>query len=311
MASKQNILSGGAAIAGRNKRYVVWFWLLNLALASIGGTPFSTHAHDLLDHSLYADGLVRGFDLGVLLEMLGRPEFGPLRASTAPAMLLAVLFLVLSVIFLPGVIQGYASDHRISPAEFFRVCGVNLWRFIRLTILFAVVGGIVAGLLFGVQNGLIKAADKTSYELLPFYVQTLCLFVIFLIMTAMRIWFDLAETSVVLTDQSAVRKSVASAFRQIRSNFVRLLASYVIIAIVGAAVLAVGIWLWYAIVPHASVFGAFLISQAISFSLLAIRFWQRATAVAFYTRSAIEELRELPPLAPVLSPPVTSEPAQV
>jgi hypothetical protein len=312
MSGKQNILSGGAAIAGRNKRYVVWFWLLNLALASVGGAAFSLHAHTLLDHSLYSSGLVRGFDLGVLFEMLGRPEFGPARASTAPAMMLAVLFFVLTMIFLPGVLQGYASDHRISRAEFFRACGINLWRFVRLTVLFAIVGGIVAGILFAAQNGLIKVADTTSYELLPFYVQLACLLIIFLIMTAMRIWFDLAETSVVLTDQRAVRKSLGSAFRQTRNNLVRLLVNYVVIAIVGLLVLAVGVWLWNVIVPPASVSGAFLISQAILLSLLALRFWQRATAVAFYTRSSVEQPVELSsPVATALPSAVTSEPAQV
>jgi hypothetical protein len=310
MAEKQNILSAGAATAGRNKRYVVWFWLLNLVLASIGGAAFSLRAHALLDHSLYASGLVRGFDVGVLLEMLGRPEFGPLRASAAPAIMPAVLFFVLTMIFLPGVLQGYASDHRISRAEFFRVCGINLWRFVRLTILFALVGGIVAGILFGIQNGLIKAADTTSHELLPFYVQLASLIVIFLIMTAMRIWFDLAETGVVLTDQRAVRKSLGSAFRQTRKNLARLLSSYVAIAIVGLVVLAVGIRLWNLIVPPASVIGAFLISQAILFSLLAVRFWQRATAVAFYAQSAVVQPAEIPPLMAQVSPsPAPSEPA--
>lgn len=312
MAKKQNILSAGAGIVGRNKRYVVWFWLLNLALASIGGAAFSLRAHALLDHSLYASGLVHSFDLGVLAEMLARPEFGPLRGSAVPAIMPAALFFVLTMIFLPGVLQGYASDHRISRAEFFRVCGINLWRFVRLTILFAIVGGIAAGILFGIQNGLIKVADTTSLELLPFYVQLASLIIIFLIMTAMRIWFDLAEISVVLADQRAVRKSVGSAFRQTRKNLARLLSSYVVIAIVGLLVLAVGIWLWRVIVPPASVIGAFLISQAILFSLLAVRFWQRATAVAFYTRSAMEQpVEALPLAAPVLPSPATSEPAQV
>jgi len=313
MAERRNILSAGAAMAGRNERYVAWFWLLNLVLAFIGGEAFSLRAHALLDHSLYADGLVHGFDFGVFLEMLGRPEFGPMKASTVPAMMAAVLFFVLTMIFLPGVLQGYASDHRISRGEFFRVCGINLWRFVRLTILFLIVVGIVAGILFGIQNALIKAADTSTYELLPFYAQMASLLVIFLIMTAMRIWFDLAETSVVLTDQPAVRKSLGNAFRQTRKNLARLLASYAVIAMVGLVVLAVGIWLWNVIVPPASVLGAFLISQAILLSLLAVRFWQRATAVAFYTRSAMEQPVEVLPLvAPsVLPSPVASEPAQV
>jgi len=219
---------------------------------------------------------------------------------------------VLTMILLPGVLQGYASDHRISRAEFFRTCGINLWRFVRLTILFAIVGGIVAGILFSIEQGLVNAADATSHERLPFYVQVASLAVIFLIMTTLRIWFDLAETGVVVADQPAVRKALASAFRQTRTSLVRLLASYVAIAIVGLVVLAVGVWLWHVIVPPASAIGTFLISQAILFSLLAVRFWQRATAIAFYTRSIIEQPLEAAPLvAPVPPAPVTYDPAQV
>ena len=50
--------------------------------------------------------------------------------------------------------------------------------------------------------------------------------VIFLIMTTLRIWFDLAEADIVLNDQRAVRKSIWSAFRQTFRRLGRLLASY-------------------------------------------------------------------------------------
>ncbi len=306
MPEKQNILSSGLAIARRNKRYVVWFYLLNLVLAWMGTTAFRQNASALLDHNLSSNSLLQGFDLGVFLEVLIRPEFGSVKASTAPAMGLAVVFLLLTMIFLPGVFLGYASDHRISREEFFRTCGRNLWRFVRLTILFGIIGGIVAGVLFGIQHGLIKAADTTSHETLPFYVQLTCLAIIFLIMTAIRIWFDLAETDVVIADQTAVRKSVGMAFRQTRQNLASLLGTYVVVSIVGAAILAAGIWLWHTIVPPASLFGAFLISQVTLFLLLAMRFWQRATVVAFYTRSALEQVV---PTRPVVAPEPLPAPA--
>lgn len=316
MEQKQSILSAGAAMVGRNKRYVIWFWLLNLALGWMGGTAFNLRAHALLDHSLYAGGLVHGFDLGVLTEMLVRPEFGPMQASTAPAMWLAVLFFLLTMAFLPGVLQGYASDHRTSRGEFFRACGMNLWRFVRLTILFAIVGGIVGGILFGIQNAVMKAADASTHELLPFYLLMTSLTIIFLIMTSIRMWFDLAEADIVLSDERAVRKSLGRAFRQMRGHCAGLLGSYVAIAIVGVIVFVVGIWLWNAIVPPASVIGAFLVSQAILVTLLAVRFWQRAAAVAFYGRSAVAPVLETSPVLPfltpdpVFSPPEPSAPAQ-
>jgi len=313
MTEKTNILSSGLAIVRRNGRYVIWFYLLNLALAWMGDGAFRQLASGVLDHSLASNDLVHGFDLGVFIEMLARPEFGPMRASTMPAIPFAVIFLLLSVVFLPGVFLGYASDHRISREEFFRACGRNLWCFVRLMILFAIIGGIVSGILFGIQNALVNAADKTSYETLPFYVQLACLAIIFLIMTALRIWFDLAETDVVLSDERAVRRSVSMAFRQTRVRLPSLLGSYVIISLIGAGILCLGIWLWNAMVPPASVLGAFLISQIILFGLLKVRFWQRATVVAFYTRSAAEQTTALETIAPLepLPSPVAPQPAGI
>jgi hypothetical protein len=295
MHEKRSLISTGASIVGRNKRYVIWFYLLNLVLAVVGAGAFMEQASALLDKSLYSNRLVQGFDLGVLFEMFSRPEFGPFRASSAPAMTMAVVFFLLTMIFLPGVFLGYASDHRVSREEFFRACGRNIWRFVRLSIMFAIIGGIVAGILFAAQDAVVKAADASSTEMLSFWVQTGCLLIIFVIMTVIRIWFDLAEADTVLTDQRAVRKSVGIAFRQTKKNLGGLLGSYIAIAIVGLLILGAGLWLWHVLVPPANVFGAFLISQLTLVLLLAVRFWQRAAAVSSYLRGTTEEPAEIQP----------------
>jgi len=160
----------------------------------------------------------------------------------------------------------------------------------------------VAGILFGIQAGVVNAADHTSHERLPVILQLVGTAVIFLILTAIRIWFDLAQTDAVLRDQKAVRKSVAAGFRAIRANLGSLLGSYVVIALAAAAVLVAGILLWHAIVPPSSVLGAFLISQATLFLLLAMRFWQRATAVGFYVRHLAAPAVEVQPSAVMASP---------
>jgi len=94
MAEKQGLLSSGWSMVGRNKRYIVWFYLLNLTLAEYGTAAFRNQAHEILDHSLQADRLVHGFSMGVFTEMFARPEFGPIKASTMPAMYFALLFFV-------------------------------------------------------------------------------------------------------------------------------------------------------------------------------------------------------------------------
>jgi hypothetical protein len=306
MNDKQSLISAGAGTGKRSLRYVVWFYLLNLLFAWFGAAALGAHAHQIMDHSLYSDKLLHGFDLAVLLELINRPEFGPMQSSARPAMFFAVLFLCVSLAFMPGVLLGYSSDHRISRDEFFRACGRNLWRFVRLFILAAILIGIFAGLLSAGAGALAKAADKTNYERLPFFIQVSATLLTLLVLTKLRIWFDLAQTDIVLRDQSAVRKSVAFGFRAMRRNGFRLLGTYLAISLVALAVLIVGILLWHFIVPPSSVFGAFLVSQLILLLLLAMRFWQRASAVAFYVKQVVEPVAEVPFIAPAVAPAVAA-----
>src|SRR5580704_14496645 len=117
MSDNPSLVSAGAGIAGRNKRYVMWFYLLNLTFAHFGAAAFSDQAHGILDHSLYADKLLHGFNVAVFTELLARPEFGSIPAASHPAMTFAVVFFLASLIFMPGVLLGYASDHRVPREE--------------------------------------------------------------------------------------------------------------------------------------------------------------------------------------------------
>jgi hypothetical protein len=295
LQSPTGVIAASTQILRSNKRYILWFYLLNLAFAWSGASGFSRSAHRILDHSLYASRLLDGLDLGVLKEMLARPEFGPVASSERPALIFAILFSLASLLLMPGVLLGFSSDHPISQEEFFRACGRNAWRFVRVCVVFALIAGIVAGILFGIQGAVGKALDKSSNDdRLPDLVEWGGLVFVFLVLTAIRIWFDLAETDAVLRDQPAVRKSIRWGLRATRRNFFRLLGAYVLAAIVAILILLAGILLWHALVPPGSVRGAFLVSQAILLLLLASRFWQRAIAVAFYLRISTEREAELP-----------------
>ena len=287
---RRALLIRAAGMVGLNKRYILWFWLLNLTLAVFGTAAFRHQAHEILDHSLRADRLLHGFDLGVLFEMIARPEFGSTEASTMPAAHFALLFFALTALFLPGVFQGYASNYRLPREDFLRACGRNLWRFIRLMILAGIVMGVVFGVLFMAQGALVKKAGESTYELLPFDVSVACIGIIFLVMTVLRIWFDLAEADVVLSDQRAVRKSIGMAFRHTFRSLGRLLAGYVAITVVAALVLLVGLWAWMKFIPSDSVLGAFLIGQLTLLLLLIPRFWQRGVAVSYYLRDMVEPI---------------------
>jgi len=309
MREHQGLLSGGWDRVASNKRYIVWFYLLNLALAWLGAAAFNNQAHDFLDHSLLSGRLLHGFDIGVVGEMFLQPEFGQTNASRASGLHFALLFFVATALFLPGVLQGYASTYRLPREDFFRACGRNLWRFIRLMIMAGIVFLIVAGALFGIQGVLEKRAAESTNEMLGFEVRVVSLVVIFLVMTALRIWFDLAETDIVLSDQRAVRRSIAAGFRHMWRNLARLVGSYVVATSVAAILLVAGLWIWMRFVPPASVLGAYVVSQLMLLLLLIPRFWQRGVAVSYYLENMVEPVAVQPYTPAPVAVPVVNDSA--
>jgi hypothetical protein len=281
-----NLILAGLRIVSRHKRYIFWFWLLNLTLAEFGTAAFRNRLHGVLDHSLLADRLLQGFDRGVYLEMIARPEWGSSMGSAVPAMYFAFLFFVVTLFCMPGVLDAYTSEGRPSREDFFRCCGRNVWKFVRVLLFYAIVAGLIGGALFTGHVALVHASERSTYELLPFYTNLATLGVIFLVLTVIRVWFDLAQVDVVVRDHRAVRKSVSAAFQYTQQNLIALLAAYVIICVLGLAALAGGIWVWHSFVPSGNVLGAFVVTQVMLVLWLGMRFWQRATAAAFYMRQA-------------------------
>lgn len=303
MSDKKGLLGSGLGRVMHNKRYIFWFWLLNLTLAEFGVSAFRQSAHAIMDHSLYALRLTDGFHASVLMEMMGRPDFGHANAMTMPALYGAIVFFLATTLFLPGVFQGYAATYRLPREDFFRACGRNLWRFIRLLIIAGIVFAIVAGILFAINGGIVKKAGESTSELLPVELNFIGLGVIFLVMTALRVWFDLAEADVVLNDQKAVRKSIWLGFKHLFRGLFRLMASYVVSTIVAAILLACGIWMWSKVGPG-SWFAMFIISQITLLLLLIPRFWQRGIAVSYWQNYMLVPVATMPVIVQPVPPPM-------
>jgi hypothetical protein len=308
--NKQGILRSGLSRVMHNKRYIFWFWVLNLTLAEFATAAFRQNAHAILDHTLYAKGLVNGFNVGVFGEMLFKPEFGSIDAVRYPAAYFGFLFFLATALFLPGVFSGYASTYRLPREEFCRACGRNLWRFIRILIIAGIVMGIVAGVLLAANGAIAQKAEDSTNEKLSFELQIAGLAVIFLIMTALRIWFDLAEVNTVLDDQRSVRKSISLAFRHTSLGLARLITSYVIVTIIAALFLTAGLWIWMKFVSPDNVFGAIVIGQITLFLLLIPRFWQRGIAVSYWQQNMLTPVVVMQPVELVPGPalPVPTHP---
>ncbi len=281
MSENRSLLGSGLGKVMRNKRYIVWFFLLNLLLGLFGTFAFVNHAGPILEHSLLSDRLLHGFSLGTLVDLFARPEFGPMSGSQGPAMLFSVVFMLFTALLLPGVFQGYASTYRLPREDFFRSCGRNLWRYIRILVIAGIVMGIVAGVLFGINGAIVKKADEGTNEVLPIALQTIGLVIIFLVMTTLRIWFDLVEADTVLNDRG-VWKSMGTSFRHTFRNLGKLLGSYLVTTIIAILFLACGLWIWMKMVLPESVGAAFLVGQLTLLVLLIPRFWQRGAIVSYW-----------------------------
>jgi len=290
MRENRSLLGHGLAMVMRNKRYIIWFWLLDLVLTIYGTSAFRESAHTVLDHSLYSQKILHRFDAAVFAEFLFLPESGPAISMTMPAAFFAFVFFVATALFLPGVFLGYSSNYRLPREDFFRSCGRNLWRFIRLMIIAGLVMGIVAGILFAINGAIVKKAGESTNEVLPFELQMSGLAVILLVMTTLRIWFDLAEADAVLNDQRAVRKSIAAGFRHTFRSIFRLLVNYVVVTIIAGIILVAGLWVWMKLVSPESIVGAFVVGQLTLLLLLIPRFWQRGIAVSYWQQKMLEPL---------------------
>jgi hypothetical protein len=308
---KRGVFFDGLGMVLRNKRYIFWFWLLDLLFAYLGTISFRENAHSIFDHSLYGDQLVHGFHLWTWIEFLSRPDSGSFAGMTSPALFFAIAFFMASFLFMPGVFAGYASTYRYPREDFFRSCGRNLWRFIRILIISGIIMGVVAGVLFGINSPIFRKAGESTNELLPFETQVVSISIIFLIMTMLRIWFDLAETDAVLNDQRAVRRSIAAGFRHAFRSWVRLLASYVAATIVAGAILGAGILVWVRMVRPESILGAFAVSQLITLLLLIPRFWQRGIAVSYWQQHMETPVAVVEPVVPAPLSPVVPEPPPI
>ena len=122
-------------MVARNKRYIVWFYLLNLMLAGFGTTGSRERA---LPSSIIActAGVWSTASTGrVLSKCLARPEFRTHERRCNARRCYFAFFSSRRPRFSARSFAGYASTYRLPREDFFRACGRNLWRFIRLMIL--------------------------------------------------------------------------------------------------------------------------------------------------------------------------------
>ncbi len=301
--TNRGILRSAVGLVWRRQRVLWWFFVLNLAIMYLAQLPFSGRIA-MLDYSLQSDRLVHGFDMGVFLELMAKPEVAG-GSSAGGVLLPQLVWFVLALFLAGGILTAYAGDRRLSTGEFFQGCGTYFWRFVRLLISMAI-AMIPVFILFSIWSAVGTRvapganADRTG---ILFSLSGMVLFgLLFLIV---RLWFDVAQVRAVVEDERAMRRTIFRAFRQTFSNFGQLSWLFIRPLVLGGIVFAAAFWLWTKI-PGERFWLTFLVWEFVILFSFTMRFWQRAGEVIWYQRHRVVE-----PIPAAVTPEPVPEPTPV
>jgi hypothetical protein len=308
MAHRRKIaLFAGAKLVCLRHRPIWLIYAANLVLGFLAAHERVAHSGEALDHSLAAARLVKGFDLGALLELAVQPEryFALPQASIFYN---AALFAFLLLFFTGGVLETYRSEEKVPAGEFFRACAAFFWRLIRLVIVFLLLLIPFATLAGLVNSGADAIGDRSVSEQIPFWIGAALAAALLFLLLALRLWFDMAEVIAVAENETKTPRTLVAAARLTRQNFGRLFALFLSISLVAWAGLAFGIWAWIRHVRPEAIGAAFLVTQATLFFLIVMRLWQRASEMQWYIINRARQVSEVS--APGEAPPDPAEPTQ-
>jgi len=148
--------ASGFRSASSSIRMVLVLYLFNLMIALPFALVFRGILADALGGSTLVDRLLSGFD-ATLYDGFLRSGSKALGTLVSGLEWTALLSMIISTVLDGGILgQLNSADRRFTLASFFGDCGTYLWRFIRLTLLFAsvmIVVLLVSTVAFGMIHG--------------------------------------------------------------------------------------------------------------------------------------------------------------
>ena len=278
------LVAAGAALVWRRQRVLWWVFAVNLVLGLLGAAGARSELDRVLQHSLAGNGLTRGFDFGMFLELVEQPTVNLMR-STGSSFLFAALFPIFMIFVTGGILAVYREDRRFTAGDFFAASGAFFWRFVRVALFSLIPFGILGFGLWGVNKLSDFIGDRSVSALTGFYILLAGAILITLLVLFVRLWFDIAQVRAVVQDEHIMWRNVWKALGITWRNVVTLFRVYLCISVVAWVTLAAGLFLWAKLPPTATPV-TFLLLEFIILMQLATRLWQRASAVTWYKRHA-------------------------
>ena len=307
MAKRRSILWHGLGLVVKVPGALLWTYALNLGLALLFSMRLHAQLSSILDRSLEAERLNTAFDLGVLNEAIHSISYGaPATGSSSYAGL--PLYLLCYFVLVPGTLFCY---HAQAPSRLPILVSSGIayfWRFVRITLLTAVISAAVLVPLILVQSVWSHYVDVHVVGVAAALDRAATAGLIVLVAALLRLYFDLVEVYVVqLGDQyrsngkqdRRVWRTLLPAWRALCGNFARVYGSFVALALFGMIAVVWTGQVAIHMLAQPRVWPAFLLVQAGLFTMLATRFWQRGAETIL---ASDYPLPQSSPVSPVDSP---------
>ena len=111
MPERRSIFLHGLSLTLRRLPALLWAYLFNLLLAFLFSISLNLQLSKLLNHSLAAQRLSSGFDLGTIGETYLHLHEGPIRDAGAVTSHASIpLFLIVYFLLVPGTLFCYQTD---------------------------------------------------------------------------------------------------------------------------------------------------------------------------------------------------------
>ena len=310
MPERRNIFLHGLSLTLRRLPALLWTYLFNLALAFLFSLSLNLQLSKLLNHSLAAQRLSSGFDLGPIGETYLHLHEGPIGAAGAVSGHASIpLFLIVYFLLVPGTLFCYQTDAPARLGTLLKQGLLYFWRFVRITLLTLLVSGLILGPLFFLQGKWADNVDDRIVGRSAFFLILAGNIVLFLVASILRLYFDLVEVYTVQLGQflrpavfgnqpkpdSRVRRTLTPAWRTLRSNFSEAWPTFLFLTLLGFAAVILTARISMHMLAQPRVWPTFLLAQLGLFLMLLTRFWQRGAETSLSLQNPI-----LPPSLPPL-----------
>jgi hypothetical protein len=301
-AERRNIFLHGLSLTLRRLPALLWTYVFNLALAFLFSISLNLQLSKLLNHSLAAQRLSSGFDLGAIGETYLHLHEGPAgNAGSSFGHASIPLYLLVYFLLVPGTLFCYQTN---TPARLGTLLQQGLlffWRFVRITILTLLVSALILGPLFFLQG---KWADQVDEHIVgrnAFLAILAGNVVLFLVASILRLYFDLVEVYTVQLGlhlrptlfankpkpDRRVRRTLGPAWRTLRANFSQAWPTFLFLTLLGFAAVILTARISMHMLAQPCVWPTFLLAQLGLFLMLLTRFWQRGVETSLALQNPI------------------------